>query len=169
MDKHDLISQEFLRKHFRYDAETGAFIRMRACDGKPAKRVCGTEHRLGYRVIGIARKLFYAHRLAWMYVYGKWPEGELDHINGVRDDNRIANLREVSRQANMQNVRKNRRPKATSQYLGVSRDKRMRSRPWRAVVSKDGKNYDCGYWATEEEAHAAYVARKRELHEGCTL
>jgi hypothetical protein len=169
MDKHDWITQDILRKHFRYDAETGLFTRLRA-DGKPCKGVVGTSHRLGYRVIGIARKLYYAHRLAWMYVHGEWPGTELDHINGVRDDNRIENLRRVTRQENMQNLaRKRRTANPTSQYLGVSRDPRMRSRPWRAMVNKDGKNHDCGYWATEEEAHAAYVAKKREIHSGCTL
>lgn len=167
-DKDSKVDQDCLKEYFHYDPATGVFTH--AKNKRFLGRVSGHKHRLGYLVIGLKRSIYYAHRLAWLYAHGHWPDGEIDHINGDRADNRIANLRVVSRQVNMQNVQtKAARPKATSSYLGVSRDVRMRTRPWRAIVSKDGKNYDCGYWATEEEAHAAYVSMKRAIHPGNVL
>lgn len=169
-DSHSRPTQADITAAFDYNQETGNFYAKAAYQKYPAGRRVGRPHRLGYEQIRFKGAHYYAHRLAWLYVHGDWPNGEMDHINGIRNDNRIANLRVVTRAVNMQNIRsKKHRKNATSEYLGVSFERRMKSRPWRAVVNKDGKNYDCGYWATEEEAHAAYVAKKRELHEGCTL
>lgn len=155
----------FVRLH--YNPEAGEFIAKTGCN---AGKALGRVHRLGYLQIFFAGKLHYAHRLAWLYIHGQWPEGEIDHLNGDKSDNRLANLRVVSRQENMQNVqRKPTRGKSSSEYLGVSRDGRMKTRPWRATVYLNGRNHDCGYWETEAQAHAAYVAKKRELHPGNLL
>jgi hypothetical protein len=102
-----------------------------------------------------------AHRLAWLYVHDVWPDDQIDHINGCRDDNRIANLREVTNAQNMQNLH---RPHSrnTSGYLGVH-FVRERNR-WGAQIRDNGRKRNLGHFATAEEASAAYLAAKRELH-----
>jgi hypothetical protein len=124
--------------------------------------VAGSRMPAGYMAIQLHGVRQYAHRLAWCYVYGSWPAGVIDHINGVKDDNRIENLRDVSQRANTQNRAA---PKGDNPYLGVSK---KRSK-WLAQISDHGKHVRVGLFDTPEEAHAAYVAAKRKLHEGCTI
>lgn len=105
----------------------------------------------GYRTIAVDREVNLAHRLAWLLVYGEWPDGDLDHINGERDDNRIVNLRLATRAQNNMNAR---RPCSnTSGYKGASfcRGK------WDARIGIDGKDVYLGSFDTPEEAHAAYA------------
>jgi len=166
-DKHSKVDQAYVKANFHYCPETGEFTHLAT---RYRGQQAGSFHRLGYRVIGMKQSIFYAHRIAWLYMYGEWPQGELDHISGDRADNRISNLRIVTRQENMQNIRsKSKRKNSTSKLLGVSFEQRMKTRPWRAVVYLNGKNHCCGYWPTEEEAHAAYILKKRQLHPGATL
>lgn len=103
------LTQERLREFLHYDPESGAFwwkvpssIRAR---GERAGSLAGAS---GYRRISIKKKSYAAHRLAWLYIYGTWPTNEIDHINGVRDDNRIKNLRDVSGAENLANREKGR-------------------------------------------------------------
>jgi hypothetical protein len=102
VDKERALSQEALRSYLCYDAETGEFIRLTSFHQSPIGSVAGTVLATGYRVIRACGSRFLAHRLAWFYVYGEWPI-ELDHINRDKDDNRLINLREVSRSGNMVN------------------------------------------------------------------
>lgn len=110
------------------------------------------------------------HRLAWLLHYGEWPTGHIDHINGVRDDNRIANLRVVENRVNAQNKRI---PMVTNKsgFLGVtSAFMKADGIPrWRATLAKDKKTYHLGVFNTPEAAHEAYVSAKRQMHAGCTL
>jgi hypothetical protein len=116
-------------------------------------------------VIGIDGRLYLAHVIAFVIVTGTWPVGVVDHRNGDGTDNRWTNLRDVSHAVNVQNVRKAR---ATSQsgMLGVARHRNGR---YRATIVVGGKQRHLGYFDTPEQAHAAYVTAKRELHPGCTL
>lgn len=95
-----MITQEYLKSKFFYDASTGKFKKI----GSDAKVGFIDD---GYTRIEIDRKTYYAHRLAWLYVYGKFPELHLDHINCDKSDNRIENLREVTRFQNLMNVGRN--------------------------------------------------------------
>ena len=99
-------------------------------------------------------------------MYGTWPENQIDHINGVRHDNRIDNLRDVLQSTNAQNQRK---PSATNKcgFLGVNFHKC--SNRWIAQIHVQGKKKHLGLFDTPKEAHEAYVTAKRELHEGCTI
>lgn len=106
------------------------------------------------------------HRVAWLFVYGEWPNGHIDHINGVRDDNRACNLRVVTNAINCQNKRKP-LPSNKSGFLGVSWDKRVNK--WLAACMLDRKQYRAGHFEDPAEAHRAYVQLKRKLHEGCTI
>ena len=125
-----------------------------AAAGHQAGSPCGG----GYRVIVIDRVPYYAHRLAWLYVHGEHPNGQIDHINGVGADNRITNLRQCSRRENAHNMRR----RNTSGFKGVSR---CSSRKWRAQIRLSGRRIHLGRYDTAEEAGRAYDAAAR-LHFG---
>jgi hypothetical protein len=124
----------------------------------------GTLVRDGYRQLRIHGKQYLEHRLIWLLHTGSLPTDEIDHINGDRQDNRIENLRLVSRDMNMQNQRTARRDN-TSGLLGV----RKSGAKWYATIGIDGKRFYLGMYTTPELAHLAYVNAKRKHHEGCTL
>jgi hypothetical protein len=158
----DLISHEELLTLLAYDPETGDFWwRVKPLKGRvQAGDIAGSEFKGGYWGVRIKQAKYPAHRLAWFYVHGRWPEHDIDHINGDRMDNRIANLRDVPRSVNLQNQRRAKAHNALG-VLGV----RKRGNRYAARID----NAHLGYFDTPEEAHAAYVAAKREMHEGCTL
>lgn len=158
----DNALSEKVRKQLEYDPYSGSITWIK--NGKMA----GCVSKNGYRSIMVAGKHFQAHRIAWFMYYGTWPSMDVDHINGNRSDNRIDNLRDISRRSNIQNMRS---PMSNNKsgYLGVLFDKRARFKKWYAMIRHDGKNKCVGYFNTPEEAHEAYVKAKRELHEGCVI
>lgn len=154
-----------LRELLYYDASTGVFTRRVTTSPKAqAGTVAGGLDGKRHWVIRVDSRRYQAHRLAWLYVYGKWPDGDVDHINGDGADNRIANLRDVSHATNMQNQRQARRTN-TSRYLGVTKKRNK----WQAYITAAGKPQYLGVFDTPEEAHAAYVEAKRQQHAGCTI
>lgn len=162
-----LVPFERLREVLSYEPITGEF-RWRASLGRrPVKAgdVAGFL-RNGYWTIGLDDRDYPAHRLAWLYVYGVWPTGQIDHMNGKRTDNRLANLRDVTGAINSQNQRRPRIDNTTG-LLGVGYDKRRKK--FRAQIQTNGVNRFLGRFSTAEEAHAVYLAAKRSAHEGCTL
>ena len=154
-----------VRDVLSYDAETGVF-RWKVAVARRIKGgdIAGSECHQGYWVIRLDKRIYKAHRLAWLYVHGEWPAGDIDHINGVRLDNRIANLRDVSRSVNIQNLRRARSDNKCG-LLGVS----PHGRRWRAVITLEGQRQHIGHFDTPEIAHQAYLEAKLEIHEGCTL
>lgn len=162
-----VLTADELRAAVSYDPETGVFTwrnpaSRRVRSGSPAGSVTG----YGYLSIRINKRAYLAHRLAWLYVHGNWPASEIDHVNGIRTDNRIVNLRDVPGNVNRQNVR---RPKRTckSGVLGVVWSERYQK--WEAKLTVNHKNRYIGRFDDKQEAHAAYLQAKREFHEGCTL
>lgn len=158
-----------LRQLLDYDPGTGAFtwrvLTGKARPGEPAGYLAGDD-RLKRVHIGIAGRRYKAHRLAWLYVHGEWPAGEIDHRNGDPSDNRIDNLRVVTRQVNAQNMRRP-RGQTASGLLGAHWDRRRNN--YRAHIKVDGQVRYLGAFPTAKEAHEVYVEAKRRLHEGCTL
>ena len=136
-----------------YNPTTGVFMR--------GASVAGSINKNGYRYISIANKKHLAHRLAWAMYYGVEPVGEIDHINGRRDDNRVENLRLVSHQENAHNMKEPPNHN-TSGLLGVSFYKRDGS--WAASIKVGGRKKHLGYYHSPEAAHAAYVEAKHHLH-----
>lgn len=98
-----MLTQAILKENLSYDPETGLFIRLVSRPNSKAGTVAGCVHSLGYIDIRLDWKAYKAHRLAWLYVYGCFPEHEIDHINGIKTDNRLCNLREVTHTENHQN------------------------------------------------------------------
>jgi len=108
----------------------------------------------------ISGRMYRAHRLAWLYVHGKWPENEIDHINGVRSDNRISNLRDATTAENRQNhaIRRDN----TSTVPGVDWHKSVQK--WRVRIRVPGKRITVGFFKNLEDAAAARARAKAELH-----
>ena len=100
---HTPITQQDIKRLFAYRSDGVLVRRTTARFNAIAGSVAGCVNGQGYIQTQISRKNYQNHRLVWMYHYGYFPEGELDHINRVRTDNRIENLREVSRSCNMRN------------------------------------------------------------------
>jgi len=100
-----MIAQKELKEILHYNPKTGVFVWLNpaGCRIKPGS-IAGSNTGKGYTGIRINKRLYYAHRLAWLYVYGVWPENHIDHINHKKADNRIKNLRDVTRQNNQRNL-----------------------------------------------------------------
>ncbi len=157
----DDLPAERLRELLNYDPKTGIFTWRidRRAKARPGS-LAGTITPSGYRNIWTDGYNYRAHRLAWLYVYGKWPAGQIDHINRVRSDNRIANLRIVTHAQNMENRKVQRNN--TSGYTGVYPDRD--GRRFSARISSNGKWLYLGHFKTAELAYAAYCKAAAELH-----
>jgi len=165
------LTAERLRELLNYDPDTGVFTwRVRMGRGRPGT-VAGCVASKGYWRIIIDHSIYWAHRLAWFYVHGTWPAHDIDHLNGSRVDNRISNLRDVPRRVNAENKRAALLHSHTG-VLGVSKDGKPNadgSQRYRARIQAGDKVHYFHGFKTLEEAHQAYLAAKRRLHEGCTI
>jgi hypothetical protein len=165
MAAHSNITAERLRDVLEYDLITGNFTwKVRTGPrGKPGASA-GTLNTRGYYEISVDGRKYVSHRLAWLYVNGKWPKGEIDHVNGCRDDNRWSNLRDVSRALNTQN-RRSASANNSNGLLGVSRH----GPRWRARIQVDGVVHRLGTYDSPMAAHGAYLIAKRRLHVACEI
>lgn len=162
------LTQQRLKYLLKYDAKTGLFTRrVRTSFQSRVGDVAGTASgKLGHIQIRIDGHKYHANRLAFFWMDGVWPAGDVDHINGISSDNRLENLRDVTRAVNCQN-RRRAHSNNESGLLGVSRDKR--SGRWQSRIMVAGKSKSLGMFDAPEDAHSAYVSAKRDLHEGCTI
>jgi hypothetical protein len=162
----DGLAPEELRAALDYDPETGVF-RWRDRTGEPYfhRKLTGKEAghhcpRLGYVLLCFKRRLYRAHRLAWLHVHGVWPNGFIDHVDGDGFNNRLANLREASPTEN--NINRPAPARNTSGFKGASWSNT--SQKWLAHISYGGKAYHLGFFDTVQEAHAAYLGAAKILH-----
>lgn len=148
-----MIDRAQLLSMLRYEPETGLlYWLINRTNGRKIGDVAGCSDKNGYVVIKLLDRQYFAHRLVWFYVHGEWPP-RLDHKDGVKNNNRLENLREATSSQNCMNRRHQKRAK----YLkGVSYS--VRDRLFSAGLMKDGKRYHLGCFKTELEAHAAYCA-----------
>jgi hypothetical protein len=158
-----ILTQAELTKIVSYDPNTGAFTWLsHRGNGVRAGAIAGCITGRGYVQLNIMRRSEWAHRLAFLYMTGKFPEAEVDHINGDKGDNAFSNLRCADRFLNAQNKRTS---QGSSGVLGV----RRRGNRFEASIKASKVSTYLGRFATPEEAHSAYLAAKRRLHEGCTI
>lgn len=150
----DLISEA--KRALRYDPETGDIFRLGGSSSAP----CTWADRTGYLRVCLMGKSYPAHRIAWALKTGADADGEIDHKNGQRDDNRWPNLRCVSRSQNMQNRRANR---GESEFIGVTWNERLGK--WRARITAGGKRISLGCYSNEKDASRAYQSAKTKLHD----
>ena len=160
------IDSTRLKDFLTYDLQSGKFY-WKTNRGYHIKvgDVAGCLHHSGYIVIAIEKQQYQAHRLAWLYVHGEYPKNHIDHINGIRSDNRIENLRDAIQSENCQNLKKSR---GLSGLLGASIDP-VRKNRWKSSIKLNGKNIYLGWFKTPKEAHQAYIQAKRQLHPFGTL
>lgn len=157
-----------LREVLHYESLTGVFTWLVQTQRLQTKvgDVAGGIKPSGYVCIGIDGKRYRAHRLAWLWMTGQWPVDQIDHINGIRSDNRLSNLREASRSLNSQNQRRAYSNNKTG-FLGVSWSKQAKK--YHATIMANGNDHHLGYFTTPELAYTTYLTAKRKLHEGNTL
>jgi hypothetical protein len=153
-----------LREILHYNRLTGVFRWREQHRNVRARDVAGRINHDGYRQISIGDRRYQAARLAWLYVYGVWPNHQIDHKNGIRDDDRFVNLRDVTPSENKQNQRQASGSSKTG-LLGVC----QHHGSFQAQIQLGGKNIYLGMFATAEAAHAAYIVAKRNLHATCTI
>lgn len=156
-----MISREDVDQMVRYEPETGLFYwRVTNSNRAKAGSVAGTINSKGHVVIGINRKHYLAHRLAWLLTHDAWPSKEIDHKNGDPRDNRIKNLRAATHAENMRNRRN--AANNTSGFKGVrwSADKNK----WRARIQINSKQIHLGYFQTTEDAYTAYCSAAERHH-----
>lgn len=149
-----MFTQDYLKTIFDYELETGQLI-WRYRENVPkqwntryAGKVAGCLNEFGYMSVTVNGSYQLVHRLIWLYVHGKWPGEELDHVNGDKADNRIVNLREATRSQNMANLE--------APGLGTWR----RGNRYRAQITVNGSKIYLGWFSTEEEANQAYLEAK---------
>jgi hypothetical protein len=147
-----ILTQEELKSKLHYDPDTGIF------NWKKNNKVAGYCQKNGYIQILISNKKYRAHRLAWLYVHGVEPDGDIDHINNDSSDNRLINLRVCTRQENIFNRRSHKNSLSGIKGVGfIATTKR-----WRARFKCNGKEKLIGIFDTKELAIQAYEKYAKE-------
>lgn len=155
-----MISHEDLKKYLHYNPENGLFTWL-SFDVNNQMKVgdIAGNYSNGYIELNVKVKRYAAHRLAWFYMTKKWPEGDIDHINHVRSDNRWCNLRDVTCIENGRN--KSKLSNNKSGHVGVSWN--SQAGKWRASIGVSGKAYNLGHYTDIRDAVLAR-SRAEELY-----
>lgn len=162
MNKEHVLSVERLRAVLDYDPVSGVFTWKQTGNRalQPGDRA-GTLHPRGYVFIKVGAFSYAAHRLAWLFIHSEWPKADIDHRNGLRSDNRIANLRECCGPLeNNQNTK--RYASNRSGFHGVGWHKSTGR--WRARISVAGRQINLGLFDSAELAAEAYRIAKAANH-----
>jgi hypothetical protein len=154
----EFITAEELRSVRHYDPLTGLFTALQGGSRRKKGAVCGSLHQFGYIHIYVKGRSYKAHRLAWFYVYGEWPKNQIDHINGIKHDNRIDNLRDVPQSINQQNHKVARKDSGTG-HIGVHYSKR--DKVWCAYIRKNKKRIHLGCFRNIDQA--IFARKQAEL------
>lgn len=145
-----MITQQRLHELLHYDPTTGLFTWRVSHGCRKAGSTAGAVVERGYICIGLDKHVYRAHNLAWLYIHGVWPAGELDHKYGDTSDNRIANLRDSTHKENSSNRKLNKNN--TTGYKGVMK----RGNKYRAYIKVNYRRINLGSFPTASMASAAY-------------
>jgi hypothetical protein len=158
------MTYEEVNALFVYDSDTGVLTnRVRRQYGRlQVGAESGSIAKRGYRVVRVFGELYPAHRLCWLIAHKEWPSGEIDHINGVRDDNRLCNLRDVTQSTNQRNAK--RRTDNISGVVGLSFHKVTQK--WQARIWTDAGRVHLGIYGDWFEAVCA--RKSAEVKHGYT-
>ena len=171
------VSPETIRTLLDYDPDTGVMVwrkrepelfssekAQKTWNSRFAGKEIGSRHTHGYLKACINYEQHFVHRLAFAHYYGRWPENEIDHINGIRTDNRIENLRDVTRTENLQNQKLSSLRSRPDGLLGVHWNKDQNK--WVAHIKVGKKSRHLGVFDGKQAAQAAYRSAKLALHPG---
>ena len=148
-----MLTHEYLKEILNYNKNTGEFTWVVDRTANKTKGlIAGSTTRYGYIRVSINRIAYKAHRLAWFYTYGEWPKEQIDHINGIKTDNRIDNLRDVTHSINQQNKQIHRNGGLIGAHYHKSSNK------WVSKINIKSKRINLVSFNTELEAHEAYKA-----------
>lgn len=145
----------------RYEPDTGNFYwKVAFSDKTRVGIIAGGINRQGYHRVRIDGHYYLGHRLAWLLIHKEWPAVEIDHINRVKNDNRLCNLREATHSQNHANT--GLRSDNTTGYKGVQWDKQKQK--YIAIAFKNKKRIHVGFFDDPKKAHEAYCEKSREIH-----
>lgn len=161
-EKKSNLKVDWLRENMAYDPSTGIFAWSKPgygrTVGKPiGSKMVGSKQGNSYLAMKIDGTIFYAHRVAWFYVKGVWPNGTIDHIDGDPSNNRIANLREAT---SAQNAAR----RSTTRMIGPSRGVFPHGAGFVARLHHGGVRHYLGYFDTAEKAQSAYETKAKQIH-----
>lgn len=165
------MTYEYLIACLSYNQYTGLFAWKYRIDKpdywnkKYVGRIAGSDRHNGYLGLCINNKTYYAHKLAWLYFYKEFPSKKIDHINGNKHDNRIENIRLSTNSQNQQNLKKALKNNK-SKLLGVHA---RNNGTFYSCIKLNGKSIHLGTFKSKIDAHNAYLDKKREIHEYCTI
>jgi hypothetical protein len=143
----EILTQSELKKILSYNNKTGVFTRKeKTTPFLIVGAVTGYKAKSGYLITTIKNKQFYCHRLAWLYEYGEWPKGQIDHINHNRSDNRICNLRDATVSQNRRNMRLS--PNSSTGITGVY----VHRNKWTARITVENKLLYLGCFKNKDDA-----------------
>jgi hypothetical protein len=146
--------KQYILEHYTCDIEAGKIY------NKKGEEI-GYVHDFGYVLVSLPKIMrIRAHRIVWLFAYGEFPDGFLDHIDGNRQNNSIKNLRRCNQSQNAANKRKTTKKKS-SKYKGVTF--RKDSKKWRAIIRIRGLSISLGSFSSEEEAAKAYNNKLQEI------
>jgi len=157
----EALSAAQARELLAFDPDTGTIVRKIQARGYAKGNKAGFRNFHGYTSLRVAGKTYRAHMVAWLLHYGEWPRMAIDHINGDKTDNSIKNLRLATPSINSQNLRS--RVNRTG-FPGVHKN----GSGWSSAIRVNNKRHSLGTYSTPEEAYAAYLRAKTELHPGAS-
>lgn len=158
--KTGLFTQRYIKYLLDYNPKTGIFRWLNPIGRVKKGDLAGNFHHSGYSFIKIHTKLYAAHRLAWLYMYGSWPENEIDHKDLNKSNNRIKNLRKSTRSQNVHN--KSISTRNNSGYKGVYFEND--SKKYVAQIGINNRQIKIGRFKTAIEASIAYNEQAKILH-----